>query len=172
MMIGAGVSRWTMLHFGCALGALLLAAALLAGGYADPLQALRAPATLLTVHLVTIGWLSLLMLGALYQFVPVITSTPLYSQRLPLASLVLIGIGLAGMLAGFLALGGVAWLTRAWLPLGGALVLAGMTLGAIDLAMTLWRARPLPLPARFVAAGLCFMLVTALLGLGFALTFT
>ncbi|MGB7479690.1 MAG: hypothetical protein WA924_05145, partial [Burkholderiaceae bacterium] len=68
--------------------------------------------------------------------------------------------------------GGVAWLTRAWLPLGGALVLAGMTLGAIDLTMTLWRARPLPLPARFVAAGLCFMLVTALLGLGFALTFT
>jgi len=171
-MIGAGVSRWTMLHFGCALGALLLAGLLLAAGYADPLQAARAPATLLTVHLVTIGWLTLLMLGALYQFVPVITGTPLYSQRLPLASLALIGAGLAAMLAGFLALGGTAWLSRAWLPLGGGLVLAGMTLGALDLALTLWRARPLPLPARFVAVGLGFMLVTALFGLGFALAFT
>jgi hypothetical protein len=169
-MIGSGVSRWTMLHFGCAIVALLLAGTLLAG-YADPLTALRAPATLVVVHLITIGWLSLLMLGALYQFVPVITNTPLYSQRLPLFSLGALSIGLASMLAGFLALGGVGFIAAAWLPIGGGLVLSGFALAVANLAPTLWRARPLPLPARFVAAGLGFLLLAGLLGLGFALAF-
>jgi hypothetical protein len=170
-MIGSGVSRWTMVHFGCAIAALVLAEILLAVGYADPLAALRAPATLVGVHLITIGWLSLLMLGALYQFVPVITNTPLYSQRLPLYSLCAIGPGLAAMLAGFVGLGGAPFLTAAWLPLGGSLVLTGFVLGAINLAATLWRARPLPLPAGFVAFSLGFLLLTGLLGLGFAFAF-
>ncbi|MGH8820782.1 MAG: hypothetical protein ACREWJ_05765 [Rhodoferax sp.] len=73
MPIGSKVSRWTMMHFGCAIAALLAAQLLLVVGYADPLAQLRAPVTLIGVHLITIGWLSLLMLGALYQFVPVIT---------------------------------------------------------------------------------------------------
>lgn len=171
MMIGSGVSRWTMVHFGCAIAALVIAEVLLVAGYADPLTGLRAPATLIVVHLVTIGWLSLLMLGALYQFVPVITNTRLYSQRLPLYSLIAIVLGLAAMLVGFLALGGVGFLTTAWLPIGGSLVLTGFVLGAINFAATLWRARPLPLPAGFVAFGLGFLLLTGLMGLGFALTF-
>jgi hypothetical protein len=171
MMIGAGVSRWTMTHFGCAVAAFLLAEALLLAGYADPLAGLRAPSTLVAVHLVTIGWLSLLMLGALYQFVPVITTTPLYSQRLPLFSLIAIVAGLAAMLAGFLALGGAAPAHIACLPAGGSLVLAGFTLAAVNIGVTLWRARPLPLAAMFVAAGLCFLLLTGLAGLGFAFAF-
>lgn len=58
MMNGSGVSRWTMVHFGCAIAALLMAEVLLVVGYADPLTRLRAPATLIVVHLVTIGWLA------------------------------------------------------------------------------------------------------------------
>jgi len=171
MMIGSGVSRWTMVHFGCAIAALLLAEVLFAVGYAEPLAALHAPATLVGVHLATIGWLSLLMLGALYQFIPVITNTPLYSQRLPLYSLLAIGPGLVALLAGFLALGGAPFLTTAWLAIGGSLVLTGFVLGAINLAATLWRGRPLPLPACFVAFGLVFLLLTGLMGLGFALAY-
>lgn len=171
MMIRSGVSRWTMGHFGLAIAALLAAEALLVLGYSDPLSGLRAPATLVGVHLLTIGWLSLLMLGALYQFVPVITNTQLYSQRLPLYSLVAIVAGLAAMLAGFLALGGTERLATAWLPVGGGLVVTGFVLGAIDLWVTLWRVRPLPLPAGFVAVGLGFLLLTGLIGLGFALAF-
>ncbi|HMM15459.1 MAG TPA: hypothetical protein PKA57_12595 [Parvibaculum sp.] len=171
MMIGAGVSRWTMLHLGSAVVAFLVAETLLAAGYADPLDGLRAPATLVAVHLITIGWLSLLMLGALYQFVPVITTTSLFSQRLPILSFCAIVPGLAAMLVGFLALDGVAYAHIACLPIGGALVLTGFILGAINVAMTLWRARPLPLPAVFVAFGLGFLLLTGLAGLCFALAF-
>ncbi|MEO7031948.1 MAG: hypothetical protein ABI351_07575 [Herbaspirillum sp.] len=171
MMIGSGVSRWTMLHFGCAIVALLLAMLLLVTGYADPLGALRAPSMLIGVHLITIGWLSLLMLGALYQFVPVITNTTLYSQRLPIFGLGFIGAGLVLMLLGFLALGGIKTLHAGCLPIGGSLVLIGFVLGGTNIGLTLWKVRPLPLHAAFVAVSLVFLLVTALLGIAFALTF-
>lgn len=160
-----------MVHFGCAIAALLLAEVLLVTGYTDLLVGLRAPATLIGVHLITIGWLSLLMLGALYQFVPVITNSRLYSQRLPLYSLLAIGFGLAAMVIGFLALSGAHFLAKVWLPIGGGLVLTGFVLGAINLAVTLWQARPLPLPAVFVIFSLVFLLLTGLLGLGFTFVF-
>ena len=171
MLIGSGVSRWTMLHFGCAIVALLAALVLLVTGYADPLTGLRAPSTLIAVHLTTIGWLSLLMMGALYQFVPVITNTSLYSQRLPILSLGFIGTGLALMLLGFLALSGIGALQIACLPIGGTLVLVGFVLCGVNIGLTLWKVRPLPLHAVFVAISLIFLLLTAVLGIAFALTF-
>ena len=160
-----------MLHFGCAIGALLGALVLLVTGYSDPLEGLRAPSTLVAVHLTTIGWLSLLMLGALYQFVPVITNTKLYSQRLPLAGLCFIGAGLAAMLLGFLELSGIGAQQVVWLPIGGSLVLIGFMLGGADIAITIWNIRPLPLHAAFVAVSLVFLLVTALLGIALSLNF-
>lgn len=172
MMIGAGVSRWTMLHLGTAVVALLLALGLLAVGFADLVGGLSAPRTLAVVHLITIGWLSIMMLGALYQFVPVITSTTLFSQSLPILSYAALVTGLAAMVVGFLALGGITALAVAFLPVGGALVVVGLALGALDIGITLWRARPLGLPALFVALGLGFLLLTGLVGLGFALAYT
>lgn len=160
-----------MLHFGCAIAALLAALVLLVSGYSDPLAGLRAPSTLIAVHLTTIGWLSLLMLGALYQFVPVITNTSLYSQRLPLIGLGFIGVGLASMLLGFLALSGIGALQTAYLPIGGSLVLIGFVLSGTNIGLTLWKVRPLPLHAAFVAVSLVFLLLTAVLGIALALIF-
>ena len=160
-----------MLHFGCAIAALLAALVLLVSGYSDPLAGLRAPTTLIAVHLTTIGWLSLLMLGALYQFVPVITNTSLYSQRLPLIGLGFIGVGLASMLLGFLALSGIGALRTSYLPIGGSLVLIGFALGGTNIGLTLWKVRPLPLHAAFVAVSLVFLLLTAVLGIALALVF-
>ncbi len=169
MLIAAGVSRWTMLHLGASVVALFIAEALFVSGYADPMEGLRAPETLIAVHLLTLGWLSLLMLGALYQFVPVITNSQLFSQRLPIIGFAAIVAGLAGMVAGFAALGGNEILPLVCLPIGGALVLTGLAIGAFNVAATLWRARPLPMQALFVAAGLGFLLLTGLIGVCFAL---
>lgn len=169
MLIAAGVSRWTMLHLGASVVALFIAEALLVSGYADPMEGLRAPETLIAVHLLTLGWLTLLMLGALYQFIPVITNSQLFSQRLPIVGFVSIVAGLVAMIAGFAALGGSETLPLICLPVGGALVLVGLGVGAFNVAATLWRARPLPMQALFVAAGLGFLLLTGLIGLGFTL---
>ena len=46
-------------------------------GNEGPVVTVLDPQTLALVHMITIGWLSLLMCGALFQFVPVLVAQPL-----------------------------------------------------------------------------------------------
>ena len=57
------------------------------------------------------------------------------------------------------------------LPVGGGAVVCGFLLVGAVVARALFLGRPLALPGRFVAAGLCFLLLTVSLGLCFALAF-
>ena len=163
------LSRWTLLIFACALVNFLLGQALIVAGVTWPEVAFTAGSTLAAVHLITLGWLTLLMFGALFQFVPVITTKPLLNQWLSLAVLILVEFGLTGMTVGFLALNrGASGLARC-LPFGGILVLAGVLLAMGNIVTPLLCSRPLALPGRFVLAGLAFLLATVLLGFTFAL---
>ena len=101
-MVGVALSRWTMSYFAAALTSLIIAEGLMAAGVGYPAAPIAAPETLILVHIVTIGWLSLLMCGALFQFVPVLIARPLYSNMLPLPTLGFLLIGLLALLLGFL----------------------------------------------------------------------
>lgn len=168
-MMGAALSRWTMAYFAAALAFFVAAQALMTAGYGFPAVPAEAPETLLLVHMVTIGWLSLLMCGALFQFVPVLVARPLVGARLALPALILLLAGLVCLLCGFLQLSGA--IDPPLSPLGPASILlpAGFCLVVGVLGATLWRGRPLPLPARFVAAGLASLVAAATLGALFAL---
>jgi Uncharacterized conserved protein (DUF2249) len=171
-MFGSAISRWTMLHFGAAITAFLLAQSLMALGLVFPIRPLFAPATLIAVHLVTIGWLTVLIFGALYQFVPVITAQGRAADTSALISLVAILVGLLGMGVGFLALGGYLPAIAIFsLPAGGSMVLAGAAIGGTSLSGLLWQARPLPFSARFVAVGLVFLFVALFMGIVLGLAF-
>lgn len=165
------LSRWTPAMFACALVNLGLGLLLSVLGVAWPTASATAPVSQPMVHLLTIGWLTLLMFGALFQFVPVITSRKLPSQALPLATLIGVEGGLALMVGGFCALGRAAW-AESLLPIGGSLVVAALIVGGATLLVPLAARRPVPLSARFVLAGLAFLLLTVLLGLSFALALT
>ncbi|WP_256754263.1 AbrB family transcriptional regulator [Mesorhizobium sp. Mes31] len=167
-MIGTALSRWTMSYFTVALVFLVAAQMLMVAGYGFPAVAAEAPETLVLVHMVTIGWLSMLMCGALFQFVPVLIAQPLRGERLVLPALICLLTGLAFLLAGFLQLAGVFDTGIPLLALAGTLLPAGFLLVCGVLGGTLWRAN-LQLPARFVAVGLVCVLVTAILGALFAL---
>lgn len=168
-MPGASLSRWTMTYFACALACLVAAEGLMAAGFGYPAAALDAPETLILVHLVTIGWLSLLMCGALFQFVPVLVARPLLGEALPPFALAAILAGMFALLSGFAGMAGIGSIPAEMMPLGGLLLLIGFALTILSLGRTLWAARPLTLPARFVAVGLAALAGTALLGETFAL---
>src|SRR6185369_10252143 len=99
-LIGAALSRWTMSYFAVALLSLLAAETMMVAGLGFPAEVLRAPTTLVLVHLITIGWLSLTMCGALNQFIPVLTERPLNSDRLPLPALAFLTAGLIALILG------------------------------------------------------------------------
>ena len=128
-----------------------------------------ASSTLVLVHLVTIGWLSLTMCGALGQFIPVLTGKPLRSDRLPLTILALLVAGLIALVLGFLRLGGSVRFQLPFLTVAALLLGAGVTLMIWNFACTLWSARPLGLSAQFVAVGLVAIGAAATVGVIFAL---
>ena len=105
-MIGVSLSRWTMSFFAAALAALLLAQGLMAAGYGYPAAPVESARTLVVVHVTAIGWLSLLMCGALLQFLPVLINRPLYSNFLAMPALLCLLGGLGALLLGFLWLDG------------------------------------------------------------------
>ncbi|MBR0849859.1 hypothetical protein JQ543_19050 [Bradyrhizobium diazoefficiens] len=165
-MIGGSLFRWTMAYFAAALAWLLVALALMLGGVGYPAADIASPDTLVLVHAVTIGWLSLAMCGALFQFVPVLVAKPLFAEPWALPALGLLTSGLVCLLAGFLALGGrlppALWL----LPVGAVLLVTGFTLVVVDLGLTAWL-RPTG-PASFVLVGLASLCATAAFGSIFA----
>lgn len=166
-MVGASLSRWTMAYFAAALLSLLAAEALMASGYGYPAGGLRSPGTLVVVHLAAIGWLSLLICGALFQFVPVLVNRPLAGDWLTLPALLSIVMGLVSLLSGFVVMDGVLETRAPFLPIGGLLLCLGFAMAAAAIGLTLARSRPLPLPAAFVAAGLAGLLAAAALGFVF-----
>ena len=167
-MMHSALSRWTMSYFAAALLFFVGAQALMVVGYGFPSVVAEAPETLVVVHMVTIGWLSLLMCGALFQFVPVLIASPLRGERLVLPALMCLLAGLGCLLGGFLELAGTFETDVPLLVFAAALLPAGFALVAGVLGRTLWGAR-LPLPARFVAVALPCVLATAVLGALFAL---
>ncbi|MET4206770.1 hypothetical protein ABIB95_001570 [Bradyrhizobium sp. LA2.1] len=168
-MIGSSVSRWTMSYFAVAIAWLFTAEALMVAGFGFPAADIAAPETLVLVHIVAIGWLSMCICGALLQFVPVLVGKALFSEAGALPALSLLAAGLTALVLGFLTLGGrlPPWL---WLlPVGATLLVSGFGLLAANLVLTMWRARPLAFAARFVLIGLAALGATAALGVCFAL---
>ncbi len=163
-MLGSNLSKWTISYFWIAAAWLLAAEVLMAGGFGFPGAGVASPDTLVIVHMICIGWLSMTMCGALFQFVPVLVARPLYAEHWTLPALVLLTAGLIALLAGFLALGGRIAPYLSLLPVGAMLLIAGFALVVADLGLTLWQARPLAGPARFVLIGLVCICATVTFG--------
>jgi hypothetical protein len=157
-----------MAYFATALVFLLAAEGLMAFGFGFPRAPLQAPETLILVHVAAIGWLSLLMCGALFQFLPVLVAQPLHDNHTPLAALALLVAGLIALVLGFLQLDGRIAPAAPCLPIGAALLGGGFALAIWNLACTLWAAPKRPLPSRFVAVGLFGLAAAAALGIVFA----
>lgn len=170
MPMGTTLSRWTMSYFGAALIFLLLAESLLTAGMWQPSLGVAEPRALIIVHSTTIGWLGLLMIGALLQFAPVITGLNLPAGNLGLACLVGIVLGLTLLLSGF-----------GLIEAGSSLAGAAMSAAALTLAFSilsiaavlfsvLWQGRRAHQASPLVLMGIASLAVTATLGAGFAVT--
>jgi hypothetical protein len=134
---------------------LLAAAALLAWSGADTLHSRATPAALAITHLVTLGYMAMVMLGAMLQILPVLAGTPVPAARLVAgAAHALLLVGAAALAAGFAFGQPLATRIAAW-TLGAAFAVflvavaaalarvavrsatvLGMTLATVALAIT------------------------------------
>lgn len=123
------------------------------------------PRALLVVHLTTLGWAGLVVLGALHQLLPVVLQVGLYSEKLGFAGT---GTFLGGLV---IFLSGFAFVRFTWVAVGGSLLFVALSILLINYALTLRAARPLNLEGRYVVVGLLSLASVALMGLFLALNF-
>jgi hypothetical protein len=114
--------------------AMIASGAVLAWGGDAVLATRWAPLAMAATHLGTLGFLGAVMLGALYQMIPVVAGVPVPGVRLAHAVHALFAVGLATLVAG-LATGGPALLA-----LAPALLLAALALFIGPVAIALVRA--------------------------------
>jgi cbb3-type cytochrome oxidase subunit 1 len=109
-------------------------------------------------HLLTLGWITMTIMGASFQLVPVALETSLYSERMARWQFWLMLIGIAAMVGHF-------WIGRhPGMASGAALILIAVILFLINMGRTLWQLAGWDVIAMHVAAALAYLAATAVLG--------
>jgi len=129
----------------------------------EAMQAPDFPHVLALVHLATLGWLTMTIMGASLQLVPVMTVAPLRATRFLGFQYPLYSSGVLLLLSGF-------WWMRPWLLAAGGIVIVLAVLHyVVLLSITLLHATTRPLTLRYLAASLVYLCLVVGLGLTAAL---
>ena len=121
------------------------------------------PHVLALVHLATLGWLTMTIMGASLQLTPVITVSPLRATHFLRWQYPVYASGVILLLSGF-------WWMQPWLmAAGGSLVVLAVVHYTVMLASSLVRAATRPLTVPFLAASVLSLCVVVCLGLTMAL---
>ena len=131
-------------------------------------QALLAPNfphVLALVHMLTLGFLTMAIMGASLQLVPVIIAGPLRAARLLRWQYPIYASGVVLLISGFW------WMLPALLIVGGSLIVLAALHYIIVLAITFARADKRPLTVYYLMASLVYLGIVVCLGLTAALNF-
>jgi hypothetical protein len=80
----------------------ILASVLMVIHYEDLLNYHLTPTLIAITHLIILGWVSIVIFGALYQLIPVVMEVKIYSEKLAYATLGVMVTGLIFLITGFL----------------------------------------------------------------------
>jgi hypothetical protein len=122
------------------------------------------PRLLALVHVVALGWITLAIMGASYQMIPVALQRPLWSERLARGQLVGLVAGIVGMVGHFWT---GRWAGLAW---AAALVGAGALSHVVNVALSLRGLGRWTFTARSLALGLAGLTLTVAFGVTLAAT--
>ncbi|HEV2391493.1 MAG TPA: cbb3-type cytochrome c oxidase subunit I [Verrucomicrobiae bacterium] len=110
-------------------------------------------------HLFVLGWICSVVMGAMYQLVPVALETKLYSEKLARWQFAFHVVGFVGMV----------WMFRVWnmeqVGHFGTVLAVGVGLFVYNIARTLWRVPKWNVTATSVSAALAWICLTIILGL-------
>ena len=147
-------------HFIAAAGGFSTLGLLLILFRADLLGSYFHPHLFALTHVAVLGWMTMIIMGALYQLVPVILNTPLYSE--PIAKWTF-WVFLGGIIG--LAIGFSASLFTIIVPLFGSLTYIGLLLFSYNIIKSISTASTFNLSAQFVISSIFWLFLTATFGL-------
>ncbi|GHA57134.1 cbb3-type cytochrome c oxidase subunit I [Pontibacter akesuensis] len=125
------------------------------------------PKLLTITHLTVLGWATMLIFGALYQLLPVVLESKLYSEKLAVWTFVLLGVGTMLLACAF-------W--HFWvgllLQVAAVLLFFSFLLVTINIIQTARKAAKWAVEADFIVTSAVWLLVTGFVGLLMAFNFT
>ena len=131
----------------------------------EALQAPDLPHVLVLVHIATLGWLTMTIMGASLQLTPVIVASPLRAIRFIRWHYPVYVSGVILLLSGF-------WWMLPWLmTVGGMLIVLAVSYYVVVLGATLAHATTRPLTVRYLIASLIYVCAVVSLGFTAALDF-
>ncbi len=117
------------------------------------------PRIVALTHMVTLGWITLTIMGASYQLIPIVLERPIWSERLARWQFWLLVVSISGMVAHFF-IGTWPGLLMAAVMLG-----VGVVAHLVNVAASLRRFSRWSFTARFVVMGYAGLALTILFGL-------
>lgn len=118
-------------------------------------------------HLVSLGWITMIIFGALYQLIPVILETRLFSETMAIISLLLLITGTILITSSF-------WYFNFGFPLlaGGSIILFSVILFVANLLGTSLQSEKKTIEKKFIVTSSIWLLLTCMAGLTLAFNFT
>lgn len=125
------------------------------------------PVLLAITHLLALGWITMVIFGALYQLIPVIVETKLYSELLAILSFVLLGLGTFLIAYCFWNLSfGTVMFTA------GSLIVIAVSLFVVNILTTIFKSTKKSIERTFIVAAALWLFFTVLAGLTLAINFS
>lgn len=125
------------------------------------------PHTLAIVHLLALGWGTMIILGASHQLIPVLIEKGLYSNKLGYFSFILAAIGIPLMVYGFYIFD-MGWPSK-W---GGRLIILAIIAYLINISKSMSNSKNGNIHAIFLITATVWLLLTATIGLMLIYNFT
>lgn len=159
--------RLILLHYFTSAGGFWLMALMLAWQPNALMGHYFEPKLLAITHLAVFGWLIMLIIGALYQMLPVMTGKSLYNEKLGYWTYGFLVVGTIGLVEGF-----YGFTLNGWLHGAGTLLVVAVGLFTFNAFKTFRKDATDIRAINFIGSSLIWLLATVLLGLLLALNLT
>ena len=112
-------------------------------------------------HMLVLGWITMVIFGALYQLIPVVMEVKLFSERLAFITFIMFGAGLILLSLSFWSFNFQA---GSGLQSGGGLLLVAVVLFSINAHKSASQSERKTIENRFIVTSVGYLFLTALLG--------
>lgn len=118
------------------------------------------PKLLSVTHIMTLGWITMTIFGALFQLIPVVLQVKLFSETLAEIQFWVFSLGVTALVYSF-------WFFMIDLPLtiGASLINLAVIIFLVNIIATLTKVKEWNITATYLSAALFYLLVTAAAGL-------
>ncbi len=124
------------------------------------------PKVLSLAHVLILGWVTMIIFGALFQLIPVVMEVKLFSEKLAMASFISLGLGTPLMAYSFW----VDFIGATHLMMtGGGLVITSVLMFVVNVAGSAMKTVNKTIENRFIVSSVVWLFLTVLLGLSIVL---